>query len=239
MIDANVPVGQRVTPKKQVSKPRSSSSIGRSVGVIAGRAAKQTARKVSSSRSSGGNYSRGTSIGRRSIPENSGRTSRPMGNSGPSGTLGPSYARGVGLTNKPPSLSSYLATDDVYQQLLRSGKKSLADFLSELGRRRGEATTSYNQTSQSMERDRVQQLADLRDEFASRGLIQSGLFGQEQGKFQDQFNQQKRTLDTQQTSLLSDLLSQERNYRREQGTALETARQEALQRRAARYRIGI
>lgn len=139
---------------------------------------------------------------------------------------------------KPPSIASYLGTDSTYQQNVRGGQRSLADFISDLGRRRGEATTQFNQTKGSMERDRVQQLEDLRDEFASRGLIQSGLYGQEQGKFQQKFQEQQDSLSQQQTALLADLLSQERNYRREQNLALEAAKQEALLRRAQKFNIG-
>jgi hypothetical protein len=139
---------------------------------------------------------------------------------------------------KPPSLKSYLGTDSVYQSAVRGGKRSLADFLSELGRRRGEAGTQFNQTKASMERDRVQQLDDLRNEFASRGLIQSGLYGQEQGNFQKKFTEQLTALQQQQASLLADLLSQQTNYKRENDLALEAARQEAIARMAQQYNIG-
>jgi hypothetical protein len=128
--------------------------------------------------------------------------------------------------------------DSTYQGAVRGGKRSLTDFLSEIGRRRGEATTQFTQTKGSMERDRVQQLEDLRNEFASRGLIQSGLYGEEQGRFQKQFGEQMTALQQQQQALLADLLSQETNYKREQDLALEQAKQEALARRAARYKIG-
>jgi hypothetical protein len=89
-----------------------------------------------------------------------------------------------------------------------------------------------------MERDREQQLADLENEFASRGLIQSGLYGEEQGRFQQQFTDQLTALDQQQTGLLADLLSQQKNYQRENDLAMQQAKQEALARRAAKYKIG-
>jgi hypothetical protein len=139
---------------------------------------------------------------------------------------------------KPPSINDYLGTDSVYQNAVRGGKRSLADFLSELGRRRGEAGTQFKQTTASMERDRVQQLDDLRNEFASRGLIQSGLYGQEQGTFQKKFGEQQTALKQQQAALLADLLGQQKNYQRENDLATEAAKQEALMRRAAKYKIG-
>lgn len=138
----------------------------------------------------------------------------------------------------PPSIKSYLAGDEVYQQGVRGGKRSLQDFLSELTRRRGEAGTSFTQTSEQMEQDRVRQLEDMRNEFASRGLIHSGLFGAEQGRFQEDFQTQMNLAQQAQKQLLSDILGQETNFRREQELSMEAARQEALARRASRYNIG-
>lgn len=185
--------------------------------------------RSSSSRSSG------------SSSRSSGSSSRSSGGSSGGGGGGARYTVPEVKPKpapRPPSINSYLGTDSVYQQAVSGGKRTLADYLSELGRRRGEATTQYNQTGSNMERDRTQQLEDLRNEFASRGLIQSGLYGEEQGKFQQQFTDQRNALDQQQTGLLSDLLSQQKNYQRENDLTLQNAKQEALARRAAKYKIG-
>lgn len=159
------------------------------------------------------------------------------------GSSGGSSFRGSGSSGSytppgPPSINTYLGTDSAYQQAVSGGKRSMADFISDLTRRRGEATTQFNQTTSSMEHDRDQQLEDLRNEFASRGLIQSGLYGQEQGKFQQKFTEQQQALSQQQAALLADLLSQQTNYKREQDMALQSAKQEALLRRAQKYNIG-
>lgn len=136
------------------------------------------------------------------------------------------------------ALDKYLAGDSAYQQALRGNKRTLADFLSDLRRRRGEAGTQFKQTKSSMNRDSTDQLNDLREEFASRGLIQSGLYGKEQGNFRKKFGEQITSLNQQQTGLLADLMSQEKNYRREIDLANEAARQEAILRRTQRYNIG-
>jgi hypothetical protein len=180
--------------------------------------------------------------GRGTTPKYSSSAPSNKGKSNPvSGKPSPGVGKTTPVAPKGPSvpdINSYLGTDATYQDILRGGQRTLADFLSELGRRKGEAETQYGVTKESMERDRVKQLDDLRNEFASRGLINSGLYGQEQGNFQEQFTQQQNALETQQTGLLADLLAQEKNYRREQELAAEAARQEALQRRTAKYNIG-
>jgi hypothetical protein len=214
------------------------SGIGAAIGKAAGSAAKKVAKRGTSSgrassrssRSSSGSSGRSSGYSSRS----SSRSSRSSGGGG--GGYVPRSAAPKPPT--PPSLASYLGMDSVYQQSVRGGKRSLTDFLSEIQRRRGEAGTQFNQTKASMERDRTQQLESLRDEFASRGLIQSGLYGEEQGRFQKQFTEQGNALAQQQAALLADLLGQEKNYRRESDLALEQAKQEAIARRAAKYKIG-
>lgn len=216
---------------------RKKPSIGAAIGSIGAGVAKKVAKKPSvkkaSKRSSG-----------RSVGSSAGRSVRNSGgggggssnrrNSGGGGGGGGSAPKAPSI----PSLEAFLASDPAYQSAIRSGKASLGDFISDVGRRRGEAGTQFNQTSASMERDRVQQLEDLKNEFASRGLINSGLYGDEQGRFQQQFTEQLNALKQQQAALLADLLSQETNYKREYQQSIEAAKQQALARRSAKYSIG-
>lgn len=230
----------------QAREPSVGGSIGAAIGKAAASTAKKTARSTNRSRSSSvGRRSGGSSSGggssRRSSSSGGSRSSSRRSSGGSSGGRNVSTPAPKPPAPKPPvppSLATYLGTDSVYQQAVRGGNRSLTDFLSEIGRRRGEANTQFTQTKASMERDRVQQLEDLREEFASRGLIQSGLYGEEQGRFQKQFTEQSNALAQQQAALLNDLLSQEKSYRRENDLALEVARQEAIARRAAKYKIG-
>lgn len=224
--DTGGSTGTRTTKAKGIGN-----SLGRAASRVASTSGKSGARKGYAggrrSKSSGGGSSRGYSS------NSSKRRSSGGGGGGYSGG-------GGGGSAKPsiPSLAAYLNSDSAYQQSVRGGKRSLTDFLSETGRRRGEATTQYNQTRSTMERDRTTQLEALKNEFASRGLIQSGLFGEEQGRFEQTFTDQMNAIAQQQAALMADILAQETNYRRENELMLESARQEAIQRRAAKYKIG-
>lgn len=220
-------------------KPKTPKAKSGSLGKGLGKALSNTVRRTTGSGKSAGSSvrgKRGYSGGSRS--SGSGRSS---GSSGGYSRGGGGGGLGGGSAPKSPSipsLSSYLGTDSVYQAAVSGNKRSLNDFLSEIERRRGEAGTQFTQTKGSMERDRVQQLEDLKDEYASRGLIQSGIYGEEQGNFQKKFTEQLSALDQQQAALLADLLSQTTNYRRENELALEQAKQEALLRRSQKYNIG-
>lgn len=209
------------TPPKPAPKPKASISVRRS----------SPSRSIGRQQSRRSGSSNSSSSRNRSSSRSSGSSSSRSRSRSSSGARPPSAP-------KIPSLSSYLGTDSTYQQAVSGGKRSLNDFLSELGRRRGEAGTQFNQTKGSMERDRTTQLEALRDEFASRGLIQSGLYGQEQGNFQQKFTEQMTALQQQQAGLLADLLGQEKNYRRENDLATQAAKQEALLRRSQKYKIG-
>lgn len=169
----------------------------------------------------------------RRSPSTPSRTAAPS--APPSRSPGPIQT--VTPAPKPPSISQYLGSDEVYQTALRGSRRELADFLSQLERTRGEAKTQFGQTTEQLEEDRVRQLERMRDEFAARGLIHSGLFGQEQGRFQEAFQEQMQQLEQQQAALLADLVDQETNTRRQQEQAREIARQEALSRRASRFDI--
>lgn len=207
-----------------IEDPSSGGGIGAIITQVAKQVKPQPSRsRRTSYRSGGRGYSGGSGYGR--------------GDSGGGGNYSGGGGGGGYSAPKPPSINSYLGTDSIYQNAVRGGKKSLADFISDINRRRGEAGTQFNQTSASMERDRTTQLDKIRQEFASRGLINSGLFGQEQGEFQKSWSDQMNALKQQQAALLADLLSQQNNYQRENQLALEQAKQEALLRRAQQYNI--
>lgn len=230
-------------PKSQTGKVRTATSTGAASNLRQRRYA-PPAKRSTSSRRSGTSLRRGsrsttpnrptpTARQRTSAPSTPRRTSAPS--SPPQ--RNPGQIEPVTAPPKPPSIPEYLGADEVYQQALRGSRRSLADFLSDVERRRGEAGVSFEQTQQQLEEDRVRQLERMKDEFAARGLIHSGIYGKEQGRFQEAFQQQMQQLEQQQSSLLADFLSQETDFRRETEQAKEIARQEALMRRANRFDI--
>ncbi len=226
-----------------------SGGSGGSIGAAIGNTAKKVANTVSKPKktittrtpSSVTKRSSGTSKGK---PSSGGGYSSGGGRS--TGGGGNSRSGGGGGTSKPPKsttpktpdINTYLGTDSTYQNVLRGNKQTLADYLSELARRKGEAGGTFNDTKMGMERDRTQQLEDLKNEYGSRGLINSGLYADEQGKFQQNYMTQLDALQKQQAALLADLVTQQTNFQREQQLSQERAKQEALQRRAAKYNIG-
>ena len=138
---------------------------------------------------------------------------------------------------KPPGISAWLAGDEAFQAAQRGSQRTLSDLLSDLTRRRGETDTAFDQTRETAERGRDLGLDRMLQEFASRGMIHSGLFGQEQGRFQEDFQRDMERREQQRGMILADLLAQETNAKRQQENAMEVARMEALNRRAQRFNL--
>jgi hypothetical protein len=132
-----------------------------------------------------------------------------------------------------------LAGDDIYQQSLRGGERTLRDFLSDTGRRRGESGVQFEQTQEQLGLDRDRQLEEMKNEFASRGLIHSGLFAEERGDFLQDFTAQQTQFQQAYEQLLADILAEETGFRRQNELAQELSKQQALQRRVQQYNIGV
>jgi len=136
-----------------------------------------------------------------------------------------------------PSLNNWLARDTDYQDQLRAFNRSLSDFMADVGRRKTSLSTDYSTGVKRMGEQRVKDLADIMNDFASRGLLKSGLFGQRQGDYEKQYQQNLTDLSTQNKKALTDLSTEEKNYRRQQELQKESARKEAARRRAEKYGI--
>jgi hypothetical protein len=160
------------------------------------------------------------------------------GGGGGGGVRGVSSGASAGPV-KPvaPNINSYLAGDTDYQNFLRGNKRTLGDFLNDLTRQRTEAGTTFATSKRQMETERERALEAMKDEFASRGLLTSGLYGEAQGDYNTDWTQQMGTLEQANSAFLADLLSQQTNFSREQQLATEAAKQEALRRRAERYGV--
>lgn len=210
----------RSRPQKTRQKP-----LGRTGNLIAGRPQPKPRPKPAPRTPSSGSSARAPSSG----------GSRPVSSNRTPGRVEPVTKP---KPKPPPSVKNYLAGDTGYQQLLRGQQRTLADFLADIGRQRTEAKTSFGDVTRSMEQEKERALEAMQNEFASRGLLQSGLFGKEQGEYNQDWANQMTQLEQGQQSLLSDLLSQRTNFQREQQLAQEAARQSAIRRRAEKYGIG-
>jgi len=86
-----------------------------------------------------------------------------------------------------------------------------------------------------MGEQRVKDLQDIMNDFAARGLLKSGLYGQRQSDYEKQYQTNLGNLTRNETSQLQDLSTEQTQFQRQQELQKETARKEAAARRASKY----
>jgi hypothetical protein len=168
-------------------------------------------------------------MSRPAIPHGGGTGHAPgLGRSGGTGRSG-----GVGA----PSVDSYLRGDSTYLQQQSQFSKTLADFLANEGTNKNKLNMDFQTAGRALGDQRTTDLQNLMEDFASRGLLKSGEYGTAVGDYNKGYGQRVTDLGTQHTNQLNDLTQQEAQFRREQTLQNQTARQQALQRRAAKYGV--
>lgn len=128
------------------------------------------------------------------------------------------------------ALQRYIADDTA------SRSKYNVDYgnsIRDLGYNEGAKSWNWNDQLTASGRGYQNQLND----FASRGMLQSQGYADAFSELQRMLGQQYNSLSTGKTSYMNDLDAQLANYKGENTSSLQSARAEALQRRAAQYAL--
>ena len=137
----------------------------------------------------------------------------------------------------PPTLAQYLNSDADYQDQMRAFQRALSDFGADVKRRTGKVTADYDKGAKQMGEQRVKDLSDIMNDFAARGLLKSGLYGQRESEYEKTYQNNLTELGNNRKSLLDDISTEQKNYQRQQELQKETAKKEAARRRAEKYGI--
>lgn len=129
-------------------------------------------------------------------------------------------------------LEAYLGGDTGYQQQLRQLGQALADFTADADRRKGSLETDYTTSKKAMDDQRVLDLDMLKDDFGARGLLRSGLYADEVGKYETEFNTRSTDLQRRQQEALAALEQERGRYKSQQDLQKQGARESAIRRRA-------
>lgn len=81
---------------------------------------------------------------------------------------------------------------------------------------------------------RTKDTGDIQSDYASRGLIHSGLYAQKRGDYETEFGKQMSEISRQRSKQYGDISSEHNAFLREQELQKENARLEAIRRRAAK-----
>lgn len=141
------------------------------------------------------------------------------------------------LKRKLTPFESYLNGDATYLQQFAGFNKAQGNFLADQNLDRSQYMQGYASTSRDLGMARTEQNRDLKDEFAGRGMLRSGVYNTSYGDLSKKFNNQTADLNSQKTSFLARLQRELTKFKDEQQIAKQQAVADAARRRAERLSL--
>ena len=138
---------------------------------------------------------------------------------------------------RPPSLADFLQSDATYQQQVSALDKARADYLAQQNKSRTSYLADYTGDITKLGQNRKDALMSLEDDFASRGLIRSGLYADNMADVNKDFDTKQADLDKAKADFLAGLASSLANYDSEAAINRTKAKNDAAARRAAGFTI--
>lgn len=136
-----------------------------------------------------------------------------------------------------PDIEAYLAGDQMYQSGMSELMKALDMFRAQAGHQRGTINSAFDTAMGRMGQERDRSLKTIEDDFASRGLVNSGLYGKARDDYNTEYNSRVGDLNTDRQNELNALGFEEQNFTGLNQSEGARLRQEAMARRAERYNI--
>ena len=136
---------------------------------------------------------------------------------------------------KPPSLSQFLKKDSTYTTQVADLKNALAQYIANQGQNRAEYQTNYAGDVRDIRKGRKEGLTGLEQDFAGRGLLNSGLYANQMQELNSSWDQHRSDLDKARAAYLAGLKSDLGNFREDQRVARQKAKSSAANRRAVKY----
>lgn len=127
--------------------------------------------------------------------------------------------------------NQYLTNDTTYQSQLAAINKALGDYQANEQSAEGNYNASYAQNQYDLGRGNTQDTENQTNDYASRGLLRSGLFGKAYGNTQEDYASKQSALDQGRQSYIGGLQRDMSNYISSQTLAQQQARQDAINRR--------
>lgn len=151
------------------------------------------------------------------------------------GQGGPSSTFTMPKAPKAPALDTYLRSDANYQNQLRTFAQALAEFQAGQQRTTAQDNTSWQGATRQLGEQKVKDLAGIMNDFASRGMLKSGLYGQGVADYTKTYQNNLNDLNTGHSNALRDLSTANVNFQKDQAIQSAQARADAAARRAAQF----
>lgn len=211
-------------PADSVGSITPSSKTSRPLGLVSAPAAPSI--------SSGGQYKSSTP---RAVPQ---ATQGPIQRSGtPSAPAKKPAPKKAAPKPKIPGINKYLAGDTTYNDQTSQLRAQLEKFKTDNASQQSMVGQDFQTALQKMMSQRDSDLGNIQNDFAARGLLNSGLYTDAVGKYNTDYESQKGDLQTGEQRSLSQLLADLSNYQTENSSGMTAAQQDAIRRRAQQYGI--
>jgi hypothetical protein len=139
-------------------------------------------------------------------------------------------------------LQDYLGSDPDYVNTMDQLRKALADYRLSIkgdGGALDQLQQQFHSSARDLRQQRTQELPQLASDYASRGLGTSGAYAQANSQYNQQFQQGLQDLVNQRQGEQFNILSALRQFRHQIGGQEDSARLEALRRRAAQLGLNV
>lgn len=137
----------------------------------------------------------------------------------------------------PPSIEQFLRGDTAYMGQEAALKSGLDQYNTDYGQRQSQYGTEYNMNKDNLSKALTEANTSMTDDYASRGMLNSGTYGTAFADQQTEYNSRQTALDNARNQWLAEQLSGRTSATSESALSGQKARQDAINRRAAQYAV--
>lgn len=146
---------------------------------------------------------------------------------------GAGKAKGAGI----PDINKYLSSDATYNQSLSELMRTLNQYKTNNQSSQGDVKEAFKTAMERMGEERTKSLQGLQDDFASRGLLTSGLYADATSQYNNEYEQRVGDLTKDQQNQLESLNTDYTNFAGTTNAKKGDLRLDAIRRRAEKYGI--
>lgn len=161
----------------------------------------------------------------------------PAPGGGPAVQSAPSPAPIAAKAPGPPTLDQFLRGDTTFMGQEAGLKKAGANFNTQAANAAQQYGEQYNLNNTNLATAGQEARTGLTDDFASRGMLNSGVYGKAYADQETEYKGRQAALDQARTQFLTDQTAGRTNFTEEQNLSTQKARQDAINRRAAQYNL--
>lgn len=135
----------------------------------------------------------------------------------------------------PESIDQWLAGDTTYQHQEDAAHQAARDYLAQMTNQQNQYQGDYVKNLANLGDQQTQADSNLQDDYASRGLSQSGLMVKALSDLKTQYDKQQSDLASGRASFIQNLQSGLTNFNSTNNLQQQQYRQDAINRRATQY----